>query len=93
MKKKKLTRSTTHRKIAGVCGGLGEYFGISASIFRLIFLLLLIPGGIPGPTLYLLFWIFMPAPSLPNQIYFSSNLGGRNNGNNLGNDYTETIDV
>lgn len=35
----------------------------------------------------------MPAPSLPNQIYFSSNLGGRNNGNNLGNDYTETIDV
>ena len=99
--KKKLPLSATKRKIGGVCGGLGEYFGISPTIFRFIFLLLLLPGGIPGPALYILFWIFMPAPSLPSHIYFSTNLGGGNGpryqggngGQNLGDDYTETIDV
>ena len=32
--KKKLTRSLTQRKIAGVCGGLGEYLGITPSIYK-----------------------------------------------------------
>ncbi|MCH7586443.1 MAG: PspC domain-containing protein [Chloroflexi bacterium] len=56
----KLRRSRDRRMIAGVCGGLGEFFGLSANWFRLAFLLALIPGGIPGLGAYLLFWIVVP---------------------------------
>jgi phage shock protein C len=56
----KLRRSRSNRVIAGVCGGLGEFFGISAFWFRLAFLISLIPGGIPGILLYLLLWIIIP---------------------------------
>jgi len=57
---KKLRRSKSDRVIFGVCGGLGEFFGISALWFRLFFLLALIPGGIPGLLIYLLCWIIIP---------------------------------
>lgn len=46
--------------IGGVCGGLGAFFGISAFWFRLLFLLLLLPGGFPGLLPYLLLWLIMP---------------------------------
>jgi len=55
-----LRRSRHNRLIAGVCGGLAEFFGISAFWFRLAFLIALIPGGIPGIGAYLLFWIIVP---------------------------------
>ena len=57
---KKLRRSKSDKIIFGVCGGLGEFFGISALWFRLFFILALIPGGIPGLLIYLLFWIIIP---------------------------------
>jgi phage shock protein PspC (stress-responsive transcriptional regulator) len=47
--------------IAGVCGGLEEFFGISAFWFRLAFLIALLPGGIPGLLIYFLCWIIIPA--------------------------------
>jgi phage shock protein C len=46
--------------IGGVCGGLGEFFGISAIWFRIVFLLLLLPGGLPGVIPYLILWIVVP---------------------------------
>ncbi len=46
--------------IAGVAGGLGEFFGIAPFWFRLAFLISLIPGGIPGIILYVLLWIIIP---------------------------------
>lgn len=46
--------------IAGVCGGLGEFFGISAFWFRLLFILLLLPGGLPGLLPYVILWIIIP---------------------------------
>jgi len=46
--------------VAGVCGGLGAFFGISAFWFRILFLFLMIPGGLPGVLPYLLLWIIMP---------------------------------
>lgn len=56
---RKLTRSRTDKKIAGICGGLGEYFDIDPVIFRLIFVFLfLLAGG--GLILYLIFWIVVP---------------------------------
>ena len=57
---KKLRRSRTNRWIAGVCGGLGEFFGLSAFWFRLLFIILLLPGGLPGLLPYLLLWIIIP---------------------------------
>ncbi len=42
----KLYRSRTNRVLAGICGGLGNYFNIDATIIRLVFVLLLIFTGI-----------------------------------------------
>jgi phage shock protein C len=47
--------------IAGVCGGLGEFFGVSSFWFRLGFLIALLPGGVPGILAYLLMWLIVPS--------------------------------
>ena len=59
--KHKLRRSRRSRMVAGVCGGLGEFFGLSPWIFRIIFLILLMPGGLPGLIPYVLLWIIIPS--------------------------------
>ena len=46
--------------IAGVCGGLGSFFGLNPLWFRLAFLILLLPGGLPGLVPYLILWIIIP---------------------------------
>lgn len=46
--------------IAGVCGGLGAFYGISPLWFRLGFLLLLLPGGLPGFLPYVVLWLIIP---------------------------------
>ncbi len=55
-----LRRSRRDRVVAGVCGGLGEFFGISPFWFRISFLIALIPGGVPGLLLYLIMAIVVP---------------------------------
>lgn len=57
---KVLRRSRRHRIIAGVCGGLGDFFGINPLWFRLAFLIALIPGGVPGILAYLILWVIIP---------------------------------
>jgi phage shock protein C len=47
--------------IAGVCGGLAAFFGISAFWFRLAFIILSLPGGLPGIVPYLILWIVIPS--------------------------------
>jgi phage shock protein C len=56
-----LRRSRRNRVFAGVCGGMAEFFGISSFWFRLAFLIALLPGGVPGILVYLLFWLILPA--------------------------------
>jgi phage shock protein C len=56
-----LRRSRRNRMIAGVCGGLGEFFGISPFWFRLGMILAFIPGGVPGLLIYFLLWIMVPS--------------------------------
>ena len=46
--------------IAGVCGGLAEFYGISVFWFRLLFFILLLPGGVPGLLPYVLLWLVIP---------------------------------
>ena len=55
-----LRRSKHNRVIAGVAGGLAEFFGISAFWFRLALILAFLPGGVPGVLIYLLLWIIIP---------------------------------
>lgn len=55
-----LRRSRSNRWVAGICGGLGEFFGLSSFWFRLLFIILLLPGGLPGLVPYLLLWIIVP---------------------------------
>jgi phage shock protein C len=63
---KRLYRSTSNRKIAGVCGGIAEYFNIDPTIVRIIAVILLLPGGLPGFIPYVIMWIVVPEkPSQP----------------------------
>jgi phage shock protein PspC (stress-responsive transcriptional regulator) len=55
-----LRRSKNNRIIAGVCGGLAEFFGISSFWFRLALIIAFIPGGVPGILIYLILWIIIP---------------------------------
>lgn len=57
-----LYRSDTDRVIAGVCGGLGEYFAVDPIWFRIGFVLLALGGG-SGVLIYLLMWLIVrPQP-------------------------------
>ena len=56
---KKLQLSATDKKIAGVCGGLAEYFNIDSLIVRIIFIALAL-GGSLGIWIYLLVWLLAP---------------------------------
>ncbi len=55
-----LRRSKSNRILAGVCGGLAEFFGISSFWFRLALVIALIPGGVPGILIYLIMMVIMP---------------------------------
>ena len=59
--KQALRRSRRNRVVAGVCGGLAEFFGISAFWFRLAMLIAFIPGGVPGLLLYILLCLIIPS--------------------------------
>lgn len=56
---RKLYRSRTSRQLAGVCGGLGEYFGIDPTLVRVVFVIMALLGG-PGILLYIILWLVMP---------------------------------
>jgi phage shock protein C len=56
----RLRRSRNDRVLFGVCGGLGEFFGISSFWFRLVFFLLFLPGGLPGVVPYFILWLVIP---------------------------------
>ena len=59
---KKLTRSTDDRWVAGVCGGLGEYFNIDPTLIRVLFVLatLLLGVVVGGIILYAILWAIIP---------------------------------
>jgi phage shock protein C len=62
MSNKQLMRSED-RMVAGVAGGLAEYFDIDPTIIRILFVLLaLFGGGFLGILIYIVLWIIMPDP-------------------------------
>ncbi len=56
---RRLVRSTTDRRIAGVCGGLAKYTNTDPTVVRILFLLLIIFGGF-GIWAYLVVWLIAP---------------------------------
>lgn len=59
MANKQLTKSD-NKVIAGVCGGLAEYFGLDYTLTRVIYLLLSIFTAFVGGLVYVILWLLMP---------------------------------
>lgn len=59
MPEKRLSRSTKDRVVAGVCGGLGEYFELDPVLFRLLFVIVTLIGG-SGVLVYIILWLVIP---------------------------------
>jgi len=58
---KKLMRPRDGRWIGGVAAGFANYFGVDVTLVRIIWILLLLPGGLPGFIPYMICWIMIPA--------------------------------
>ncbi len=60
---RKLMRSSTDKKLGGVCGGLGHYFDMDVTLVRVLWLIAVFCGG-TGLLLYLILWIVLPVEPL-----------------------------
>ena len=56
---RELYRSRSNRQVAGVCGGLAQYFNLDATLIRILFVVLAVLGG-SGLVLYVAMWIIVP---------------------------------
>jgi phage shock protein PspC (stress-responsive transcriptional regulator) len=52
-------RSSTDKKLGGVCAGLAEYFDMDPTLVRVLWLLVVLCGG-TGILLYIILWIVLP---------------------------------
>lgn len=57
---RKLTRSRTDRKLAGVCGGLGAYLNIDPTVVRVVYALLTVFTVFSGIIIYLILMLLIP---------------------------------
>lgn len=72
----RVRRSKSDRVIAGVCGGLGSYFGVDPLWFRLAFGVLAIGGG-AGILLYVIAWLVIPETGSDDNRTSPVNLGNK----------------
>ncbi|HEV3472908.1 MAG TPA: PspC domain-containing protein [Actinomycetota bacterium] len=59
MGSRRLVRSTTDKKIAGVCGGLAAYLDVDSTLLRVLWLFAVLFGGF-GVLAYVILWIALP---------------------------------
>lgn len=64
---KRLVRSRSDQWIAGVCGGLGRFFGIDSNLVRVVLAASTLFGG-AGLVLYLVCWLVLPMEGEPKSI-------------------------
>ncbi len=65
----RLYRSRRNRKLAGVLGGIAEYFKVDATLIRIIYIILLfITGVVPLFFCYMIAWMIMPERSTSKEI-------------------------
>ncbi len=57
--KRRLVRSSTDKKIGGVCGGLADYFDLDPTLIRIVWLLAFLCAGV-GLLAYVILWIALP---------------------------------
>ena len=63
---RRLTRSNKHKIIAGVCGGLAEYFGLDPTVVRVAYVLIsVVSVAFPGILAYIILMFVMPPPDSP----------------------------
>jgi len=63
---KRLTRSSRYKMIAGVCGGLAEYFVLDPTIVRIAYVLVsILSAAFPGILAYIVLMFVMPPPDVP----------------------------
>ncbi|AEX84934.1 putative stress-responsive transcriptional regulator [Marinitoga piezophila KA3] len=74
--RKQLYRSRKDRVVAGVCGGIAEYFDISSIIVRLICIALFLSNGI-GIWVYIIAWLIIPTEPLNNK-FETETIEGKN---------------
>ena len=78
--RKRLYRDPSSGKLAGVCSGLGQYFGIDPTLFRILFAIFtligigtivgkhwIFPGDLTFPLIYLILWLCMPVARTVSQ--------------------------
>jgi len=64
---RRLTRSSRHKMIAGVCGGLAEYFQLDPTVVRVAYVLIsIISVAFPGILAYIILMFVMPPPDQPS---------------------------
>jgi len=74
---KRLMRSSTDSKIAGVCGGLAEYFEVDSGIMRIAMTLITIASGfVPGILFYVVCWAILPVAPSPYSTAVSPTAAG-----------------
>lgn len=58
---RRLTRSRSQRVVAGVCGGLADYFGWNPTVVRALYVVAsVLSVGFPGILVYIVLWVVMP---------------------------------
>lgn len=58
---KRLKRSISNRMLAGVCGGIAEYFDLDPTLVRVGFVVLsVLSAGFPGILVYVVLWLIVP---------------------------------
>lgn len=57
--KKRLYKSSTDKKVCGVCGGIANYFDVDPTVIRLIWVIFTFVGG-SGLIAYIIAAIIMP---------------------------------
>jgi phage shock protein PspC (stress-responsive transcriptional regulator) len=61
---KRVYRSETDKKLAGVCGGIAEYFALDSSLIRIAWVVITILSGVlPGILAYILLATIIPVKS------------------------------
>jgi phage shock protein C len=90
---KRLYRSENNRVIGGICGGLGDYFGVDPVLVRLVFVALGLANGL-GVLIYFIMWLIVPdisARSLTSEEVVRSNMGDiSQQARHLGRSFTES---
>lgn len=65
----RLYRATQNKRLAGICGGIAEYFDISASIVRMAWIFAFIFFNALAFAAYILLWLLLPQQ--PNDLYLN----------------------